>query len=82
MIVPNFKILGAVEIFDEKFYWRERKKWTNKWNNKHEDADTLLQIQQVIATCIFVPNFRILGAVIPEKSWMKHFIGEKDKMGK
>ena len=24
------------------FFWKERKKQTNKWNNKHEYADSLL----------------------------------------
>ena len=28
---------------------------------------------------MFVPNFKILGEVVPEKSSTKHFIGEKEK---
>ena len=31
---------------------------------------------------MFVQNFKILGAVVPEKSVMKNFIGEKEKMDK
>ena len=31
---------------------------------------------------MFVQNFKMLGRVIPEKSLMKHFIGEKEKMDK
>ena len=30
---------------------------------------------------MFVQNFKILGAVVPEKSLTKTFIGEKEKNG-
>ena len=31
---------------------------------------------------MFVQNFKILDAVVPEKSVTKNFIGEKEKMDK
>ena len=46
-----------------KTFIEEKKKCTNKGNTKHEDADFSYTIQQVN-----VPNFKILGRVVPEKS--------------
>ena len=30
------------DFCDGNFYWREREKWTNKGNDKQEEADSLL----------------------------------------
>ena len=60
----------------------EKEKWKIKGNDKHEDADSLLHdlsshTQRLYP--IFVPNFKILVAVVTEKSLMKNFTGEKEK---
>ena len=58
---------------------RQKEKWTNKGNDKQEEADSLLHIKT------FVPNFKILGSVVPEKSFTKrkftqtHIVTEKTK---
>ena len=42
MFVQNFKILDAVvpaKSLMENFIGEKKKKWTNKGNDKHEDAD-------------------------------------------
>ena len=50
MYVPNFKILGAVvpEKSSTKTFIGEKEKWTNKGNDKHEDANSVLHNNQVI----------------------------------
>ena len=58
---------------------RQKEKWTNKGNDKQEEADSLLHNKT------FVPNFKILGSVVPEKSFTKkkftqtHIVTEKTK---
>ena len=52
------------EIFDGK---REKEKWINKGTEKQYVADSLIHS----TTCHlsdFVPNFRIVSQVVPEKS--------------
>ena len=60
-----------------KTFIREKEKRTNKGNDKHEDADSLSQYKK--SFLMFVPNFKILGAVVPKKSLTKSVIGEKEK---
>ena len=50
------------------------KKWTNKGNDKHEDADSLLH-DTSHTQCLY----KILGAVVPEKSLTKNVTGEKEE---
>ena len=45
----------------------EKVKWTNKGNDKQQHADSLFH-NTTSRTQKFVPNFKILGAVVPEKS--------------
>ena len=47
----------------------EKEKCTDKGKGKHGDADSLLQ--STMAYSMFVPNFKILGRVVPEKSLME-----------
>ena len=49
-----------------KSFIGEKEKWTNKGNDKQEEADSLLHNTTSYPT--FVPNFKILGTVVPEKS--------------
>ena len=44
MFIRNFKIISAVVIKKSltKFFIEEKEKWTNKGNEKHEDADSVL----------------------------------------
>ena len=49
----------------------------NKGNDKHEDADSLLHKKSYP---MFIRNFKILGAVVPEKSLTKILL-EKKKNG-
>ena len=46
----------------------EKEKWTNNGNDKQEEADSLLH-DKLYPT--YVPNFKILGSVVPEKSLTK-----------
>ena len=48
----------------------EKEKMTNKRKDKHEDADSVL-CNKKKSYPMFVPNFKILGAVVPEKFFMK-----------
>ena len=42
-VCTNFKILGAVLVPEKlKNFIREREKWTNKGNDKHQDADSVI----------------------------------------
>ena len=52
------------EFCDEMFIG-EKDKWTNKGNDKQQHADSLLHNKSYPT---FLPNFKILGAVVPEKS--------------
>ena len=53
------------EICD-KIFIGEKEKWTYKGNDKQEEADSLLHIKKKLYRT-FVPNFKILGSVVPEK---------------
>ena len=44
----------------------EEEKCTKKGNDKHEDADSLLHNTTLVI--MFVPDFKILGREVPEKS--------------
>ena len=44
----------------------EKEKWTNKGNDKQQHADSFTQYNKSYPT--FVQNFKILSAVVPEKS--------------
>ena len=46
----------------------EREKWTNKGNDKQQETDSLLHNTTSHTQHL---NFKILGAVVPEKSLMK-----------
>ena len=46
----------------------EKEKCTIKGNDKHEGADSLTQYKSY---SMFVPNFKILGRVVPRKSLME-----------
>ena len=64
---------------------RKYENWTNKGNDKQEDADSLLHNK---SNQMFVQNFKILGFIDPEKSFdtncpMSYFcvtVGKKKKM--
>ena len=74
MFIPNFKILGTVVPKKSltKHFTGEKEKWTNKGKDKHEDADFVLHYALYNKSYpMFVPNFKILGAVFPEKSLTK-----------
>ena len=66
MFIRNFKILGqvALEISLMKYLIGEKKR-TTEGNDKHEDADFSYTIQWLYP--MFETNFKILGAVVPEK---------------
>ena len=49
----------------------EKEKWTNKGNGKHQEAASLIQRNKSYPT--FVPNFKILGSVVPEISLTKTY---------
>ena len=51
-----------------KIFVREKEKWTNKVTNKQYVADSLLHSTTCHLIPSFVPNFKILGQVDPEKS--------------
>ena len=57
------------EICNRKFDRREEK-WTNNGNGKHQEADSLLHKSYPT----FVPNFKILGAVVSVKSLTQIFL--------
>ena len=69
MVYTKFEDSGSPrsrDFCDGNVYWRERK-WTNKWNDKQEEADSFLHN----AYPTFVPSFKILSAVVLEKSLTK-----------
>ena len=43
------------------FLWDRKKKWTNKGDDKQEDADSVKSNPK------FVQSFKILGLIVPEK---------------
>ena len=66
--IRNLKTLALIEA--EKSVTEnligEKEKWTNKGKGKHQEANSLLH--NATRHTQFVPNFKILGAVIPDKS--------------
>ena len=60
---------------DEKKLLEKKKKWTNKGNDKHEDADFLLH-DTSHTQCLY-KIYKILGTVVPEKSLTKQEIRGK-----
>ena len=80
--IQNLKtmaVIGAENSVTESFIG-EKEKWTNKGNDKQQHADSLLHNKSYPT---FVPNFKILGGVVPEKSFDTNFptyyIGEMEK---
>ena len=69
MCIQNLKTLALIEL--EKFVTEnllgEKEKWTNKENDKQQHADPLLH-NTTSHTKHLLPNFKILGTVVPEKS--------------
>ena len=63
-----------------KLFEKKKDKWTNKGEDKHEDADSLLH--DTTSYPMFLQNFKILGIVVPQKSSTKYFVAEKKKMDK
>ena len=67
--IQNLKTLAQIEAeksVTENFV-REEEKWTNKGTDKQHVADFFLT-QYNLSLPSFVPNFKILGQVVPEKS--------------
>ena len=59
------------ELIRWKKNWKERKKRTNKGTYKPYVADSLYTVQVNLSYLMFVPYFKILGQVVPEKSLTK-----------
>ena len=57
-------------------FMRKKEKWTNKKNDMHEDVHFSLT-QYNYSYPMFVPNFKIIGAVVPEKSLTKKILEKK-----
>ena len=64
----DFGSYRSRKICDGNFCWRERK-MDNKGNDTQEEAGSLTQYNKLYPT--FVPDFKILGSVVPEKSLTK-----------
>ena len=58
----NPKCSSSSEIFYKKNFIGEKDKWTNKGNDKHEEADSLTQYNESYP--MFEQNFNILGEVV------------------
>ena len=75
MCIQNLKTLALIEA--EKFVTEnllgEKEKWTNKGNDKQQHADSLFK-QYNKSYPTFVPNFKILGIVVSEKSLTQIFL--------
>ena len=69
MCIQNLKTLTLIE--DGKFVTEnllgEKEKWTNKENDMQQHADSLLHNTTNYIQHLY-QNFKILGAVVPEKS--------------
>ena len=68
LCIKNLKTLSKIEAeksVTENFV-REREKCTNKGTDKQYVADSFIQYNLLLPS--FVPNFKILGQVVPEKS--------------
>ena len=48
----------------------KKEKWANKWNDKQYVADFFIH-NLYLPYLMFVPNFQILGHVVPENSLTK-----------
>ena len=72
------------EIFDERFYWR-KEKWTNKGNDKHEDADSFLHDTSDHTQCLY-QNSKFYSWEIFDTNLPMHYAGvryeKKKKKGK
>ena len=69
MFELNLKILSQVvpeKSLTENFV-REKEKWTNEGTDNQYVAES--QIHSTTSLPSFVPNFRILSQVVPEKSF-------------
>ena len=55
MFIQNFKILGEVGLEKSltKDFIGEKEKWTNKGNDKHEDADSFLHDTSDHTQCLY-----------------------------
>ena len=53
---------------------------TNKGNEKHEDAVSVLHNIRSPTHCLYKEHFKTLCAVVPKKSLTKYFIGGNEKM--
>ena len=71
--IKNLKTLAVIgaENSVTKCFIGEKEKWTNKGNDKQQHADSLLHNTTVITN--IYKNFKILGAVVPEKSLTQNF---------
>ena len=71
MCIQNLKTLALIEAkkFVTENLLGEKEKWTNKGNDKQQYADSLLH--NTTSHTHFVPNFKISGTVVPEKSLIK-----------
>ena len=66
--IQNLKTLFVIQAENSvmKSFIGEKEKWTNKGNDKQQHADSLLH-NTTKSYPTFVPNFKILGTVVPEK---------------
>ena len=91
MCIQNLKTLALIEaeIYVTENLLGEKEKWTNKGN----DSSMLILFyttQHNKSFPTFVPNFKILGTVVPEKSFDTNFLmyyigvsdGKMEKEGK
>ena len=55
MCIQNFKTVALIraEKFLTKTFFGEKEKWTNKGNEKHEDADFLLHDTTCHTQCLY-----------------------------
>ena len=71
LCIQNLKAVALIDA--ELMRWKivgKKEKWTNKGTEKPYVADSLIHSTTCYARC-FVPIFKILGQVVPEKSLMK-----------
>ena len=73
-------LIGAEESVTKNFIGK-KEKWTNNGKDKYEDVRFSL-IRYNESYPMFVQKFKILGAVVPEKSVTKSFTGKNEKMDK
>ena len=70
MCIQNLKTLAIKEAkkFVTEHLLGEKEKWTNKENDKSSMRMRFSFTQYNKSYLMFVANFKILGAVVPEKS--------------